>query len=87
MQVHRLRDAVAVYLDTGETVYLTPKDAKRLASAINRTARDITKWPWLEQPHGSTIVLSPDSSEEAKAYVHPVDSVMRRATARQGESK
>lgn len=38
-QVHRFRDFVAVYVGTGETVYLTPCDARKLSRAINRAAK------------------------------------------------
>jgi hypothetical protein len=30
---------VAVYIGTGETVYLSPKEARQLTRAINRVAR------------------------------------------------
>ena len=38
-QIHRFRDAVAIYIGTGETVYLSPKDARKLARSINRAAK------------------------------------------------
>lgn len=38
-QVHRFRDHVAVYLGTGETVYLTPREARQFTRAINRVAK------------------------------------------------
>lgn len=38
-QVHRFRDYVAVYLGTGETVYLEPKQAHALAKALNKAAK------------------------------------------------
>jgi len=38
-QVHRFGDMVAVYIGTGETVYLLPKEARHLTRAINRVAR------------------------------------------------
>jgi hypothetical protein len=38
-QVHRFGDMVAVYIGTGETVYLLPKEARQLTRAINRVAR------------------------------------------------
>lgn len=38
--VHRFRDYVAVHVGTGETVYLEPKQAKALARALNKVARD-----------------------------------------------
>ena len=42
-QVHRFRDTVAGYLGTGETIYLTPKEARALAKALNACARSIEK--------------------------------------------
>jgi len=38
-QVHRFRDKVAVYVGGGETVYLNPKNARKLARALNAAAR------------------------------------------------
>lgn len=38
-QVHRFRDCVGLYVGTGETVYLTPPQARQLTRAINRVAR------------------------------------------------
>lgn len=38
-QVHRFGDYVAVYIGTGETVYLNPKQARQFAKAINKAAR------------------------------------------------
>lgn len=40
-QVHRFGDCVAVYLDGGRTVYITPADARKFAKALNTCARDI----------------------------------------------
>lgn len=52
-QVHRFRDAVAVYLGPGRTTYLTPRDAARLAKALNVTARDVTARPFQESTCGT----------------------------------
>lgn len=38
-QVHRFRDRVAAYLGGGETFYMTPKEARRLARALNKAAK------------------------------------------------
>lgn len=40
-QVHRFRDTVAAYLSGDKTQYLTPKDARKLARALNRAARSV----------------------------------------------
>lgn len=37
-QVHRFHNKVAVWLENGETVYLTPKEAKAIALAMQRAA-------------------------------------------------
>ena len=39
-QIHRFGDTVAMYLGEGETVYLTPKQAKEIAKALNACAKD-----------------------------------------------
>ncbi len=52
-QVHRFRDAVAVYLGKGGTVYLTAHDAARLAKALNVTARDVKARPFQESTCGT----------------------------------
>ena len=39
VQVHRFRDGVALYVGDGQTVYLHPKDARKLSRAINKAAR------------------------------------------------
>jgi hypothetical protein len=41
MQVHRFHSRIAVSLGTGQTVYLTAKDAGRLSAAINKAKREI----------------------------------------------
>ena len=42
-QVHRFRDRVAVYAGKGETVYLSPKNARKMARALNAAARSCDK--------------------------------------------
>ena len=39
-QVHRFHDNVAVYIGTGETVYLSPHQARELGQALIDTAND-----------------------------------------------
>ena len=38
-KVHRFRDQVAIYLGNGQTVYIEPKDARKISGAINAAAR------------------------------------------------
>ena len=40
-QVHRFGDCVAAYLGDGQTVYMTPADARKFAKALNACARDV----------------------------------------------
>ena len=39
VQVHRFRNGVAVYVGGGQTVYLHPRDARKLSRAINKAAK------------------------------------------------
>lgn len=58
MQVHRYRGRVAIAIGTGATVYLTPREARKLGKALADTARDVGKRPkWSEQPHSSTVAI------------------------------
>lgn len=57
-QVHRFREKVAVYLANGSTVYLTPKEAKAIAKAMNACTRDIKANSFTDsQFHTTTIPL------------------------------
>lgn len=40
-QIHRFGDCIAMFLSTGETVYMTPKDARTIAKNLNACARDV----------------------------------------------
>lgn len=40
-QIHRFGDCVAMFLSNGETVYMTPKDARKIAKNLNACARDV----------------------------------------------
>lgn len=39
-QIHRFGDTVAVYVENGQTVYLTPEDARELAYELAKCAND-----------------------------------------------
>ena len=47
-QIHRFREKVAIYLASGETVYLTPAVAGEVAKALNACKRDISKCKFSE---------------------------------------
>lgn len=40
-QVHRFRDYVAASIGTGPTVYMTAKEARAMARALNKAARSV----------------------------------------------
>lgn len=42
-QVHRFRDKAGAYLGDGATCYLTAKEARRMAKALNAVARSIER--------------------------------------------
>lgn len=52
-QVHRFRDSVALYVGKGETVYLRPGDARKLARAINRAAKSCATESFAESTCGT----------------------------------
>lgn len=56
-QVHRFRDKVAVSLETGETAYLSPKEARQIAKAMNAAAREISAGiPFVESSVGTVQI-------------------------------
>lgn len=44
-QVHRFRNAVAIYVGTGETVYLTAQAADDIADALRACAENVRTEP------------------------------------------
>lgn len=62
-QVHRFRDNVAIYVGTGPTQYLTPKEARALAKALNKAARSCASEPFAQSTCGTVTV--PLSLKEA----------------------
>ena len=46
-QIHRFHDKVAIWVGTGETVYLTQPQAAQLAIALAAHAEDIAEKPYL----------------------------------------
>ena len=47
-QIHRFRDAVALHIGEGETVYLRPREARRIARYLNAAAKDVQARPFGE---------------------------------------
>lgn len=39
-QIHRFHNAVALHVSTGETIYISPADARRFAKALDDCAID-----------------------------------------------
>lgn len=57
-QVHRLGDYVAIYIGTGETVYLSPKQARQFSRAINKAIRSCETEPFTESSCTSSFDFS-----------------------------
>jgi hypothetical protein len=55
-QVHRFRDRVAVYIGTGPTQYLTPKEARAIAKGLNKAARSCDAEPFAQSTCGTVTV-------------------------------
>ena len=55
-QVHRFRDTVAVYVGGGETVYMSAKNARKLARALNAAARSCDQETFAESTCGTVNV-------------------------------
>lgn len=55
-QVHRFRAYVAAYLGAGETVYLSPKEARALARALNGAARSVARESFAESTFATVTV-------------------------------
>ena len=53
-QVHRFRDRVALSLPTGDTTYLTPADALRMADLLRQCAEDTISLPYIQSRFPST---------------------------------
>ena len=56
--VHRFNDKVAVYVGKGETVYITGKEARKLAAALNKCARDIKTIPSFSKSEFTNISIT-----------------------------
>ncbi len=56
-QVHRFRDKVAVYVGTGDTVYLDPNTAQQLAQALDDCATDCFNISRFEHSQFETVEI------------------------------
>ncbi|WP_034850360.1 hypothetical protein [Inquilinus limosus] len=56
-QVHRFREHVAIYLQGGETVYLTAAQARAISTALADCAEDVEQRSFTESRFG-TFLLS-----------------------------
>ena len=56
-QVHRFRDAVAAYVGSGETVYMTAREARIMARALIKAARSVDMVPF-HRSAGETVTLA-----------------------------
>ena len=65
VQVHRFRSAVALAAGKGETIYLTPKDARRIARALNAAARSCDREPFHESTVGTFSAQCADGRKES----------------------
>lgn len=62
-QVHRFRDAVAIHIGKGETLYLKPADAQRIARALNKAAKSCKSEPFA-QSEGLTFTFDIEDGRE-----------------------
>lgn len=68
-QVHRFHDSVALYIGTGETVYLTHDQAQQLGRALIDCAHDVWKVPFGKSDIGTVRVDIGDSAENKYAQI------------------
>ena len=54
-QIHRYGDKVAIYIGTGQTVYLTPEEAKAIAKVLNACARNVKEEPKFSHSNFKTV--------------------------------
>ena len=55
-QVHRFREKVAVYVGGGETIYMSAKNARKLARALNAAARSCERETFAESTCGTVNI-------------------------------
>ena len=63
MQTHRYRDSLAIYIGTGETVYLPANDARNLSRAINKTVRSIERESFQDSPNNLDFNLEGEQGQ------------------------
>lgn len=52
-QIHRFRDRVAVHIGTGDTVYMTHADARKMARALNLFAKSVKTESFVDSTCGT----------------------------------
>ena len=62
IQIHRFHDKVAVFLG-GETTYLPPKTARRLARVLGFAADDIEQVPSFRESKAGTFRMNEKTGE------------------------
>lgn len=63
-QVHRFRDKVAVYVGNGDTVYLDPDTAYKLANALDDCAISIRDQPFTHSTFETREIELGDASHD-----------------------
>lgn len=79
--VHRYHDCVAVSLATSETIYLTPQEARALASALNKAARSVERVKFIDSDYGMFSLDVETTGHNGTRYKHerPVAGLRRRS--------
>lgn len=70
-QVHRFRDAVAAYVGNGETVYMTPKEARSMARALISVARSVERESFVDSSGNTTPLIF--AGDSGLSYVRRAD--------------
>jgi hypothetical protein len=67
-QIHRFGDSVAGWLGTGETVYMTPADARKIGKALIAAAKDVEACKFTESPFKTvSLQLEPNARSRKEA--------------------
>jgi hypothetical protein len=70
-QIHRFRDFVALHIAGSPTEYLTPKEARKIAKAMNAAARDIERVAFTSSDYKTQrVALLPAEGSNRPDYNH-----------------